>query len=132
MRTPSLLRAIPAFAALAFALSACNPKGTTINASDSDDMKAQLAKAPPVTELPPSISATKTLRCADNSVVTVDFYSDGKSARLTPKDKPPVTLKADEAGKPMTAEGGYALDGKSDASSVKVTLPGKDAQTCDE
>jgi hypothetical protein len=132
MRTPSLLRAVPALAALAFTLSACNTKGTTINAADSDDMKEQLSKAPPVTELPPSISATKTFRCADNSVVAVDFYSDGKSARLTPKDKPPVAVKADEAGKPMTGEGGYTLDGKSTESAVKITLPGKDAQTCDE
>jgi hypothetical protein len=131
MRTPSLLRAAPVLAALAFTLSACNTKGTTLNAPDSDDMKAQLANAAPV-ELPPSITATKTFRCADNSVVAVDFFSDGKSARLTPKDKTPIPVKADEAGKPMTGEGGYALDGKADASSVKITLPGKDAQSCDD
>ena len=45
-------------------------------------MQKQLAVAKPVT-LPPSIAATKSLRCADNSVVFVDFYSDG-SVLLVP------------------------------------------------
>lgn len=132
MRTPLTLRAAPAFAGfLLLTLAGCNNQPTNIGADETDDMKTQLATAKPVS-LPPSIAATKSLRCADNSVVFVDFYSDGKSAGVhLKKDSPPTIVKADAAGKPMTADGGYVIDGSQTASSVKVTLPGKPAQSCD-
>jgi len=132
MRTPLTLRSAPVLAGfLLLSLAGCNNQPTNLEAGSTDDMQKQLATAKPVS-LPPSIAATKSLRCADNSVVFVDFYSDGKSAGIhLKKDSPPTIVKADAAGKPMTADGGYALDGTQTASSVKVTLPGKPAQTCD-
>ncbi len=132
MRTPLTLRAAPVLAGfLLLSLAGCNNQPTNIGADDSDDMKNQLANAKPV-ELPPMIASSKSLRCADNSVVFVDYYSDGKSAGIhLKKDSPPTIVKADTAGKPMTGDGGYALDGSQTASSVKVTLPGKSAQSCD-
>lgn len=132
MRTPLTLRAAPVLAGfLLLSLAGCNNQPTNIGQDDTDDMQNQLAAAKPVA-LPPSIAATKSLRCADNSVVFVDFYSDGKSAGIhLKKDSPPTIVKADTPGKPMTADGGYAVDGSQTASSVKVTLPGKPAQSCD-
>ena len=81
MRTPSRTRAAMALALVPLlALAACNSKPTVIQAQDdSDNMKTAVANAAPVT-LPPSIIATKTFRCADNSVVSVDFYGDNASA----------------------------------------------------
>ena len=133
MRTPSRpLRATPVLSGLfLFALAACNSQPENIVVGPQDDMKDQLAHAKPV-ELPPSIAATKTFRCKDNSVVYVDFYSDGKSAGLhTKKDGAPTMLKAPAAGQPMVADGGYAVSGTATASTISVTLPGKDKQDCD-
>lgn len=132
MRTPSRFRAVTALAVVSFlALAACKPHSTTINQTDNDDMKTAVANAAPVT-LPPSILATKTFRCADNSVVFVDFYSDNASASLKPKkDASPILLKAPAAGQQMVGAGGYTLDGKATDASIKVGVPGKDAQSCD-
>jgi hypothetical protein len=129
MRTPSRTRATVALAILPFlALAACKPN--VVKPQDDDDMKTAVANAAPVT-LPPSIAATKTFRCADNSVVTIDFYSDNASALVHPKTGSPISVKAPAAGQPMVG-GGYTVDGKSSASSVKVTEPGKSAQSCDD
>jgi hypothetical protein len=131
MRTPSRTRAVTAFALFPLlALAACNSKPNVVNAPDDDDMKTAVANAAPVT-LPPSILATKTFRCADNSVVTVDFYGDNASGAVHPKTGSPIVLKAPAAGQPMVG-GGYTLDGKATDSSVKITEPGKDAQSCDD
>lgn len=133
MRTPSRFRAASTFAVVSLlALAACKPQPTTINQVDTDDMKTAVANAAPVT-LPPAIAATKTFRCADNSVVFVDFYADDLSAGLKlKKDGAPTILKAPAAGQTMVADGGYALAGKATDSSVKITLPGKAAQSCDD
>jgi hypothetical protein len=133
MRTPSRFRAVSALAVVSFlALAACKPQPTTINQSDGDDMKTAVANAAPVT-LPPSILATKTFRCADNAVVFVDFYSDNLSASLkTSKDGSPTLLKAPAAGQPMVAAGGFSLDGSATANTVKITVPGKSAESCDD
>ena len=101
-------------------------------AGDGDDMKAQLAAAKPV-ELPPSIVSTKAFRCKDNSVITLDFYSNGKSVGVHPKPGTRATVaKADAAGQPMkTADGAYTVSGAINDKSVDITMPGKDKQTCD-
>jgi hypothetical protein len=131
MRTPSRFRAATALAVLPLlALAACNSKPTAIHPDDGDDMKTAVANAAPVS-LPPAIAATKSFRCADNSVLSVDFYADNASATLRPKTGSPIALKAPAAGQPMVG-GGYTLDGKATDSSVKITQPGKDAQSCDE
>ena len=61
------------------ALVAC--KQETIVANEAPDpMAAELANAAPV-ELPPAIAASKSYRCKDNSLLYIDWYSDG-SARV--------------------------------------------------
>jgi hypothetical protein len=71
-------------------------------------------------------------RCADNSVVTVDYLSDNKSANVKAgKDGSPVQVTSAEAGKPMTsADGAISVDGSATGSSAKIAVPGHPAQTC--
>ncbi|USI73644.1 hypothetical protein [Sphingomonas morindae] len=128
---PRIRLAAPAAAGLLlFALGACNMQPENIEVGPNDDQKEALAHAKPV-ELPPAIEASKSYRCKDNSVVYIDWFAGGKSATVRPKkDDSPVMLKADQAGQPLTAEGGYAISGTSKASNVDVTLPGKGKQSC--
>ena len=114
-----------AAAAALLALGAC--KQETVIAGDHDDMKAAVAAAPKVV-LPPSVKESKSYRCKDNSLIYVDFFSGDKMANLRDTKTGPATkLEAPEAGKPMVAEG-YSLTGT--GSSVTVTRPGKESQTC--
>ncbi len=128
MTRHSLLRAA-SIAALALSLAACQKKAPQVfEAHGVDPMKAELAKAPPV-ELPPAMKGSKTFRCKDNSVVYVDFFVGDKQANVhTTKDGAPTMLKADEAGKPMTAEGGWSMTGT--GSAITLAQPGKPAQSC--
>ena len=71
-RTPLLI-----MLAAAAALAGCNKENHTIVAAPpGDDINAAANK--PVA-LPPSIQASKTYRCADNTVVYVDWMSDGSA-----------------------------------------------------
>ena len=93
-----------------FALAACKQQPQVIDTPE-DAMKNQVANAKPV-ELPPSISATVAFRCADNSLVTVDFFKGGTQVTLHPtKDGVPVHMTSQVAGGPFTADGGYTLAG---------------------
>ena len=97
------------------ALVAC--KQETIVANDAPDpMAEELANAAPV-ELPPAIAASKTYRCKDNSLLYVDWYSDG-SAR--------VKAAKDEAGTQVAApaEGAKPPLG-GDAKSASISYNGK-------
>jgi hypothetical protein len=125
-RTPLLL----AFAAAA-ALAGCNKQDHTIVAGGPPaDNEANIAANGPVA-LPPAILATKLYRCADNSVVTVDYLSDSKTATVhAGKNATPVQVTAAEPGKPMTAEGGYSVEGSPTSSSAKIAVPGHSSQTC--
>ena len=125
-RTPLLL----ALAATA-ALAGCgNSDDHTIVAGPDGDLGNQApATNTPVT-LPPSIESSKIYRCKDNSVVYIDWLSDGKSANFRAKQTDvPVTLTAAEAGKPMVAEG-YSLTGTPAGNSVSLERPGKGSQSC--
>jgi hypothetical protein len=67
------------------ALAACNPNPTTVVANEAPDpTAAELANAAPV-ELPPAIAASKTYRCKDNSLLYIDWYSDGSARVKTEK-----------------------------------------------
>ena len=80
--------------------------------------------------LPPSITATKTYRCKDNSLVYIDWLSDNQSANFRPeKTGTPVQLKAAAAGEAMVAEG-YSLTGDAKAASITITRPDKGSQSC--
>jgi hypothetical protein len=124
MKTPLL----SATAVALLALTACQSK-TTTTVENTTTATTEVKK--PVA-LPPSIKSEATYRChGDNSLVHVTFYGDDKSAAVqSPPDSAPVSLTAAEAGKPLTAEGGWSLTG--DAKSIKLTRPGKDAMSCDK
>jgi hypothetical protein len=117
--------------AVAAALAGCNKEDHTIVAGpDMGDNEANMASNGPVA-LPPSITASKSYRCADNKIVYIDWLSDNKTANVrTEQDGSPTQVTAAEPGKPMTAAGGYSVEGTSAANSVKVALAGHPAQTC--
>jgi hypothetical protein len=64
----------------ALTLSACNDGSHTIvQQGPPDPFANELANAAPV-ELPPAISASKSYRCSpDNSVIYIDWLSNGKA-----------------------------------------------------
>jgi hypothetical protein len=114
--------------AAAAALAGCNKEGHTIVAGPPGDQDNTTSK--PIA-LPPSVSSSKVYRCADDKVVYVDWLSDNKSANVrTDKGGSPTQVTAPEAGKPMTAAGGYSVDGKASDSSIKIAVPGHPAQSC--
>ena len=80
--------------AAAAALAGCDQSDHNLTASGPyDPQAANLANASAVT-LPPAIAAQKAYRCKDNSLIYVDWYSDG-SAR--------VKNARNEAGTPVPA-----------------------------
>jgi hypothetical protein len=123
-RTPVLL-----MLAAAAALAGCNNESHTIGGDTAANGTNAAANAN--VQLPPSIIATKLYRCADNSVVTVDYLSDNQSANVKAGENgAPVRVTTAEAGKPMAAEGGYSVEGSPTSSSAKIAVPGHPAQTC--
>ena len=125
MKSPLLLAT-----ATLLALAACNSKPETPEVIDAnpDPMATTLANAAPV-ELPPAIKADKTFRCKDNSLIYVAFFEGDKQAnvRLT-RTGTPTVLKADAAGQPLVADGGWKLTG--DSTNFTVERPGKGSVTC--
>ena len=116
---------LPLIAAASLSLlSACGSNDEPeVVGGPADPMAKELANAAPV-ELPPSVQKSAQYRCKDNSLLFVDFMSDGKTVQLrTEKGGSATTLKAAEAGKPFTAEGGYEVTGTGETISAKV--PGK-------
>jgi len=111
------------------ALAGCNSEDQTIvgppaadygNATDNSNV-----------QLPPSISASKIYRCADNDVVYVDWLSDGKSANIrTEQGGSPTQVTAAQPGEPMTAAGGYSIAGTATDASVTIAVPGQAAERC--
>jgi hypothetical protein len=101
--------------AAAAALAGCNKESHTIVAGGEPDDNTANAVANANVQLPPSITASKSYRCADNKLVYVDWMSDG-SAR--------VKNKRDEVGTVVAAG---AADLKGDAKSASITYKG---QTC--
>lgn len=123
-RTPLIL-----MLAATAALAGCNKESHTIVAGSPDSGESNTAAKAPI-KLPPSIVATKLYRCADNSVVTVDYLSDNKSANVHVGQGAPTQVTAADAGKPMSAAGGYSVDGGPTSSSAKIAVPGHPSQTC--
>ena len=107
------------------ALIACE-KETIVQGGSNEPVAVETANV----VLPPSITASKTYRCKDSSLVHIDWLSDNLSANFrAEKDSTPVRLTAATAGAPMTAEG-YSLTGDATAESITITRPGMDAQSC--
>jgi hypothetical protein len=124
-RTPLLI-----LLGAAAALAGCNKENHTIVTGGPDEGDNSSATNAPVT-LPPSVASSKIYRCADNKVVYVDWLSDKKSANVrTEQGGMPTQVTAPEAGKPMSAAGGYEISGASGASNVKIAIPGHASQSC--
>jgi hypothetical protein len=125
-RTPIIL-----MLAAAAALAGCNKENHTIVTGGPDETNSENVAASGPVELPPSIVSSKIYRCADNKIVYVDWLSDNKSANIrTDKAGSPTHVTAAEAGKPMSAPGGYELSGATGASSTKIAIPGHASQSC--
>lgn len=120
----------PILAAVAamLSLAACNGNASPTAAENAAAAANAAEAAKPPVEMPPSVKSTKTYRCDDNSVVSVELYVGDKQANLHPTEKgTPVMLRAPEAGQPMTAEG-YSLAGTE--KKITLTTPTKKSQTC--
>jgi hypothetical protein len=110
-------------------LAACNSQPETLTSADpADDMAGVDNAAGAPVKLPPMMTASKTYRCDDNSLIYVDFFNDNVTAHLR-KDKnaTPTILTAPEKDKPFVADG-YTLTGT--GGSIKLAMPGKGAQDC--
>ncbi|HJP69919.1 MAG TPA: hypothetical protein VJ846_13565 [Sphingomicrobium sp.] len=113
----------------AAALAGCNKESHTIVAGPPGDQDANVSTKP--IALPPSVTSTKIYRCTDNKIIYVDWLSDNKSANVrTDKEGSPTQVTTAEPGKPMTAAGGYSIEGKPSDASVKIAVPGHPAQSC--
>lgn len=107
----------------AAALAGCDASGQTIVAGGpADDQPANAALDN--VQLPPAIVGSGKYRCKDNSLVSIDWLSDGttSTARVTPEGGSAVTLTQAEAGGAYAAEGA-SLSGDPNAQSV--TFNGK-------
>jgi hypothetical protein len=125
------------------ALAACN-KSETPATSEADTAATTAA---PV-ELPPAITASGTYRCADNTILYVDFLGKNEAADIRVGDKAATATRvtaaapaapADPAAAAPAAEAAPAgpmksADGESSLSGegkqINVKLAGKGAQTC--
>ncbi len=96
-------------------LMACE-KETIIQGDKGPDATVNTANV----VLPPSITASKTYRCKDNSVVYVDWLSDGNARVKTDKA---------ERSEPVTvgAEGTPSLSG--DSTAATVTFNGQNCKS---
>ncbi len=125
-RTP-LIIAIVAAAALA----GCGSENHTIVAGGPDEGQPTNAAANANVTLPPTIAASKIYRCSgDNSVVYVDWLSDGSANLRTDQEGSRTRLASAEAGKPLTNAGGLSLTGTAAESSISVTIPGQRSKRC--
>lgn len=119
--------AAAAFVAALLTLSACDSEPNTITANGTADPQAEdLAIAAPV-ELPPSISASRTYRCKDNSLLYADFFTNDTARVRTERGVGGTMLTAPEGTPPYVADG-YSLS--ANAESVSYTAPGKGTQSC--
>lgn len=119
-KTPLLAAAA---SAVLFALSACQQSAPEV-VNTYDPQAAALQNAAPV-QLPPAMTASKTYRCADNSLVYVDFYNNNTAImRRGNRDAAPTTLTAEGGNPPFIGEGG-SVSGTGD----NVTINGKSCHT---
>lgn len=94
--TKTLFLALVAAAALA----GCDQSDHTINGNAPYDPQANATAAAPI-ELPPAIVASHAYRCKDNSLVYIDWLSDGSARVKTEKTGRATTVKVGESGSPL-------------------------------
>lgn len=116
-------------AAALLPLAACNTKPSAEPAPAAENSAVANAAAAPV-EMPPAIRTDKSFRCKDNSLAYVTFFEGDKQAVVKDKqDGSPTLLKAENAGDPLTAEGGWKLTGD-EKSGITLTRPGQAPISC--
>lgn len=121
MRNTPYLAAAASAALLA--LAGCNNEPVQINTIEADTN----GPATPlnVAELPPSITASKSYRCADNSLFFVEFYSNNTAMiHRGARDAPGTLLTGTAATGPFTADG-QSVSGSGD----NVTINGRSCHT---
>jgi hypothetical protein len=128
------------------ALAACNKTETP--AEGEAGAEGTAATAAPV-EMPPAITATGTYRCADSTVLFVDFLGANEAADIRVGDKTATAVRVTAAAPAAPAAGSApaapaaevapagplkSADGESSLSGsgkqINVKLAGKGAQTC--
>ena len=125
------------------ALAACNKSETPAEGEADATAAAEPAEA---IEMPPAITAEGTYRCADNTILYVEFYGDnvGAAIRVGEETALPVRVDAPKAEVPAEGEASAAeaapagpmksADGETtlagSGKQINVKLPGKGAQTC--
>ena len=116
-----MTRKLPLLALVAAVLAGCDSSPETITGNGPADPRDanELANEVANVQLPPAIVASHKYRCGDNSIVAVDWLSDGKvnSARATPEGGSGINLAQAEAGGDYTAQG-TTLKGDPQATSV--------------
>lgn len=124
------------------ALAACNKTETPAEGEAGADTAATAA---PI-EMPPAITASGTYRCADNTILYVDFLGNNEAADIRVGDKAATAVRvtapvaeapaagaatateATPAGPLKSADGESSLSGS--GAQINVKLAGKGAQTC--
>ena len=104
----------------AVALAGCDTGGNTVVLNpDGTEVNEAAEQAASNIQLPPAIVGSGKYRCKDNSLVSIDWLSDGTSntARVTPEGGAGVALTQAEAGGAYTAEGA-SLTGEPNAATV--------------
>ena len=109
----------------AAAIAGCDTE--TIEGNGPYDPQANASANAAEIKLPPAIVASHPYRCKDNSLLRIDWLSDGttNSARVTPEGGETVSLAQAEAGGPYTqAVAAPAAEGAPPAPSAGATLTG--------
>jgi hypothetical protein len=108
----------------ALSLAGCDSGNTVVLNPDGTEVNEAQEAAVQNVQLPPSIVGSGKYRCKDNSLISVEWLSDGSSntARVTPDGAAAVSLAQAEAAGPYTAEGA-SLSGEPNA--ANVTYNGK-------
>lgn len=104
-------------------LAACSKGGEEAQQNTSETAAANEVVAPL-----PMIGKSEIYRCADSSVVYVDYFTDNVTANVRiGQDGKPTKLVAPAVGEPFVAEG-YSL--KSTEAGIAFASPEKPEQTC--
>ena len=122
MKTPNLLVAV-SLAALT-TLAACNSEPEVIGGPA--DPQAEVLKNAPQVQLPPSILASRTYRCADNGLVYVDFFNNDTATVRTSPDGERHQLASAEGG--AFEANGYSVS--ANAETIQYKAPDKAQQRC--
>ena len=108
------------------ALSACNSEPEVVAINKYDPQAEALQNATPV-EAPPMVTASRTYRCRDNSLVDIDFYTNNTAHVRTTREGERTILTAEGGNPPYTAPG-YSVS--ANAEQISLTAPGKGTLSC--